>query len=46
MKAVLPYDASPGVRRLIAGLDPSIVRAVVLAEADSESLRRELADAE
>ncbi|MCM0018673.1 MAG: C-terminal binding protein [Tagaea sp.] len=46
MKAVLPYDASPGVRRQIAALDPAIVRAVVLAEADAEALRRELADAD
>jgi phosphoglycerate dehydrogenase-like enzyme len=46
MKAVLPYDASPGVLRMVAALDPAIVRARVLAEADTEGLRRELADAE
>lgn len=46
MKAVLPYDASPGVRRLIDALDPAILRAVVLPEADAAGLRRELADAD
>ena len=46
MKAVLPYDASPGVRRMLADLDPALVRTVVVAEADMAGLRRELADAE
>jgi phosphoglycerate dehydrogenase-like enzyme len=46
MKAVLHYDASPGVRRMLAALDPALVRTVVVAEADMAGLRRELADAE
>ncbi len=46
VKAVLPYDASPGVRRMLADLDPALVRTVVVAEADMAGLRRELADAE
>lgn len=46
MKAVLPYDASPGVRGMVQSLDPAIVRAIVLPEADIAGLRRELADAE
>jgi phosphoglycerate dehydrogenase-like enzyme len=46
MKAVLPYDASPGVRRMLAALDPALVRTVVVAESDMAGLRRELADAE
>jgi phosphoglycerate dehydrogenase-like enzyme len=46
MKAVLPYDASPGVRGMVAALDPSIVRATVLPEADIDGLHRALADAD
>lgn len=46
MKAVLPYDASPGVHRAIAALDPALVRTIVVAEADEAGLRRELAEAD
>ncbi len=46
MKAVLPYDASPGTKRLLESLDPAIARVSVLAEGDSAGLARELADAD
>jgi phosphoglycerate dehydrogenase-like enzyme len=46
MKAVLPYDASPSVLRAIAAVDPSLVRTIVVAEADEAGLRRELAEAD
>jgi phosphoglycerate dehydrogenase-like enzyme len=46
MKAVLPYDASPGTKRLLESLDPAIARVTVLAENDSAGLARELADAD
>lgn len=43
MKAVLPYDASPAVRRVIAGAGLKIA---VVGERDSAGLKRELADAQ
>jgi phosphoglycerate dehydrogenase-like enzyme len=46
MKAVLPYDASPGTKRLLESLDPAIARVTVLAESDSAGLAREIADAD
>lgn len=46
MKAVLPYDASPGTKRLLESLDPAIAQVRVLAENDSAGLARELADAD
>jgi phosphoglycerate dehydrogenase-like enzyme len=46
MKAVLPYDASPGTKRLLEGLDSAIARVIVLAERDEAGLARELADAD
>ncbi len=46
MKAVLPYDASPGTKRLLESLDPAIAQLRVLAENDSTGLARELADAD
>lgn len=46
MKAVLPYDASPGTKRLLESLDPAIARVCVLAENDSAGLARELAGAD
>jgi phosphoglycerate dehydrogenase-like enzyme len=46
MKAVLHYDTSPGVHRMIAAIDPAIVRTIAVAEADTAGLRRELADAD
>ncbi len=46
MKAVLPYDASPGTKRLLESLDPAIAQVSVLAENDSAGLARELADAD
>ncbi len=46
MKAVLPYDASPGTKRLLESLDPVIAQVSVLAENDATGLTRELADAD
>ncbi|MBL8832519.1 MAG: hypothetical protein JNL71_09030 [Rhodospirillales bacterium] len=42
MKAVLPYDASPAVRRAVEGVDLDIA---ILDERDAQGLKRELADA-
>jgi len=42
MKAVLPYDASPAVRRAIESVDLDIA---ILDERDAQGLKRELADA-
>ena len=46
MKAVLPYTASPSVRRILDGVDGSQLRIVRIDEADTAGLERELADAE
>jgi phosphoglycerate dehydrogenase-like enzyme len=46
MKAVLPYDASPSVRAIIAAAGGAIVRIVPLREADASGLRREIRDAD
>jgi phosphoglycerate dehydrogenase-like enzyme len=46
MKAVLPYDAPPSVRRLLAGVEAKHLRIVRLDETDKAGLARELADAE
>lgn len=44
MKLVLPYDASPGVRRLISSFDSELARIVLLDERDGTGLRQEIAD--
>lgn len=46
MKAVLPYDAAPSVRAIIAAAGGAIVRIVPLREADASGLRREIRDAD
>lgn len=46
MKAVLHHDIGPGIRALVAALDPSVVRVEIVATADNAGLRRELADAD
>jgi phosphoglycerate dehydrogenase-like enzyme len=46
MKAVLPYDAPPSIRAIVAAADRSIVEIVRLDEADQEGLARELRTAE
>ena len=46
MKAVLPYDAPPSIRAIVAAADRSIVEIVRLDEADREGLARELRTAE
>jgi phosphoglycerate dehydrogenase-like enzyme len=46
MRAVLPYDAPPSIRAIIAEADPAVVEIVRLDEADREGLLRELGSAE
>jgi phosphoglycerate dehydrogenase-like enzyme len=46
MRAVLPYDASPSIRAIVAEADPAVVEIVQLDEADRVGLMRELASAE
>ncbi len=46
MKAVLPYNASPQVRRLVEAAATPEIRIALLDEADRDGLLRELADAE
>ena len=46
MKAVLPYDAPPSIRAIIAAADRSVVEIVRLDEADREGLARELSSAD
>jgi phosphoglycerate dehydrogenase-like enzyme len=46
MRAVLPYDAPPSIRAILAEADPAIVAIVRLDEADREGLARELPSAE
>lgn len=43
MKAVLPYDASPAVRRVIESADLEIA---IVAERDADGLKRQIADAQ
>lgn len=45
MKAVLPYDASPAIRRVIESVDRNQVEIVLLDERDTDGLKHELADA-
>ncbi len=46
MRAVLPYDAPPSIRAIIAEADPAVVEIVRLDETDREGLLRELGSAE
>lgn len=46
MKAVLPYDASPSIRAILAAVDPAIVTITQLDESDRAGLAREIATAD
>ncbi|MBI3506554.1 MAG: hydroxyacid dehydrogenase [Proteobacteria bacterium] len=46
MKAILPYDASPAIRRILDGVDRDVVRIVLLDEHDDSAFARELVDAD
>ncbi len=46
MKAVLHHDLGPGIARLVAAVDPALLRIAVVPTADAAGLARELADAE
>jgi len=46
MRAVLPYDAPPSIRAVVAEADPAVVEIVRLDEADRQGLLRELGSAE
>lgn len=46
MKAVLPYDASPVVRRILEGVDRRHFEIAIVDERDEATLKREIADAQ
>jgi phosphoglycerate dehydrogenase-like enzyme len=46
MRAVLPFDAPPSIRAILAEADPAAVEIVRLDEADRDGLARELGTAE
>ncbi len=46
MKAVLPYDASPAVRRILEGVDRRHLGIAIVDERDEAGLKREIADAQ
>ncbi len=46
MKAVLPYDASPAVRRILEGVDKRHLEIAIVGEQDEAGLKHQLADAQ
>ena len=46
MKAVLPYTATSSVRRILGGVDESLLQIALVEDADTVGLERELADAD